>query len=210
MGGMSSDEKIVLVCAHCQQPSHQVVRGQATEPADDPADPWSSSAEFTLVQCEECRQVSLVVKDDLPFDTPYPVREFVYPATRKLSPQVPNDLRREFEEAQACLSARAFTASVVMVRRTLEGICKDNGITRKNLADMLTKLRDDGLVDATLAEWADSLRHLGNEGAHFTGKQVSQQDATDALAFAEALLDHIYVLRRRFDEFKTRRAASAT
>jgi hypothetical protein len=29
----------------------------------------------------------------------------------------------------------------------------------------------------------------------------------DALSFAEALLDHIYVLRKRFDEFKARRAA---
>jgi hypothetical protein len=60
-------------------------------------------------------------------------------------------------------------------------------------------------MDTTLTEWADGLRVLGNEGAHYTGTRVSQQDANDALAFAEALLDQIYVLRRRFEEFKGRR-----
>jgi hypothetical protein len=32
-------------------------------------------------------------------------------------------------------------------------------------------------------------------GAHYTGRPVPREDAEDALAFAEALLDHIYVLR---------------
>lgn len=35
----------------------------------------------------------------------------------------------------------------------------------------------------------------------------SRQDAEDALAFAEAVLDHIYVLRKRFEEFQSRRTA---
>ena len=205
MGKVKKDDKIVLICAHCEQPSHQIIHGQTTEPVQDPTDPWSGARTYTLIQCEECHLVSLLADEEFAFDPPYSVREFAYPAARTLSLEVPLDLRREFEEAQTCLKARAYTASVVMVRRTLEGICKDNGINRKNLAEMLRKLRDDGLVDATLAEWADSLRSLGNEGAHFTGKQVGQQDATDALAFAEALLDHIYVLRRRFDDFQKRR-----
>ncbi len=47
---------------------------------------------------------------------------------------------------------------------------------------------------------------LGNEGAHYTGMRVPRDDSEDALAFAEALLDHIYVLRKRFEEFARRRA----
>lgn len=74
----------------------------------------------------------------------------------------------------------------------------------------LEKLKENGLVDAILAEWADALRILGNEGAHYTGKQVPRDDAEDALAFAEALLDHIYVLRKRFEKFATRRASKSS
>lgn len=67
-------------------------------------------------------------------------------------------------------------------------------------------MKAERLIDITIAEWANALRVLGNEGAHYTGNRVSRDDADDALAFAEALLDHIYVLRLRFQEFAERRA----
>jgi hypothetical protein len=47
------------------------------------------------------------------------------------------------------------------------------------------------------------------QGGHFTGTQVSHEDAKDALAFAEVLLDQIHVLGRRFEDFKMRREAKA-
>jgi hypothetical protein len=68
----------------------------------------------------------------------------------------------------------------------------------------LKKLADDGRIDETLAQWADALRIIGNKGAHYTGEPVAREDAEDALAFAEALLDHIYVLRQRFAQFLAR------
>ncbi|SCF46460.1 protein of unknown function [Micromonospora marina] len=68
-------------------------------------------------------------------------------------------------------------------------------------------MRDQGLIDTSIADWADGLRVLGNQGAHYTGRKVSREDANDALDFAEALLDHIYVYKRRFEEFKKRREA---
>ena len=116
-------------------------------------------------------------------------------------------MRREFEEARVCFAAKAYEATVVMVRRILEGTCRENSVQERTLVRSLAKLKDDGLIDSTLAEWADALRILGNEGAHYTGKQVLRDDSEDALAFAEALLDHIYVLRKRFAEFETRRAS---
>jgi len=131
----------------------------------------------------------------------------VYPVQWRLSWDVPEPLRREFEEAQACFGAKAYKATVVMVRRVLEGACRENDVQERTLVKSLGKLKADGLIDAIIAEWADALRLLGNEGAHYTGKQVPRDDAEDALAFAEALLDHIYVLRKRFEKFANRRAS---
>jgi hypothetical protein len=91
-----------------------------------------------------------------------------------------------------------------MVRRTLEGTCADQGIKGKSLAMGLKQLATNGQMDKTLAEWADALRVVGNKGAHYTGTPVAREDAADALAFAEALLDHIYVLRQRFAQFLAR------
>src|SRR5437588_5875982 len=117
--------------------------------------------------------------------------EPVYPTPRRLSWDIPNDLRTEWEEARTCFEAKAYTATVVMVRRTLEGTCKENGSGQKTLHKALADLRDSGLIDGTLAAWADALRVLGNQGAHYTGEAVTREDAEDALDFAEALLDHV-------------------
>jgi len=78
------------------------------------------------------------------------------------------------------------------------------GVKKKTLAMSLKELQKRGHIDGTLAEWATALRVAGNQGAHYTGKPVARDDAEDSLAFAEALLDHVYVLRKRFEAFKKR------
>lgn len=160
--------------------------------------------EWRLVQCTSCWHPSVQAREDYGrgFEDDDPV--IVFPAPQRISPSVPRPLRREWEEARSCLDAKAYTACGVMVRRTLEGTCKDQGVKAKTLARGLRELRDKGLIDGILAEWADALRILGNQSAHFTGKEISRQDAEDSLAFAEALLDHLYVLRKRFAEFQKR------
>jgi hypothetical protein len=92
-----------------------------------------------------------------------------------------------------------------MVRRTLEGVCAEHGVKEKVLGSSLRMMKQKGLIDERLLEWAQALRVLGNEGAHYTGSQVSREDAADALAFAEALLDYMYVLTAKFEEFRKRR-----
>jgi hypothetical protein len=119
--------------------------------------------------------------------------------------KIPQDLRDEWQEAQKCFAAKAYKATAVMVRRTLEGTCADQGVDKGSLANRLQKLKAEGRIDGLLAEWADLLRVVGNAGAHFSDESVSRQDAEDALEFSEALLDHVYVLRSRFEEFKSRR-----
>ena len=81
-------------------------------------------------------------------------------ATTRLSWEVPEPLRREFEEAQACFTAKAYEATVVMVRRVLEGTCKENDAQERTLVKSLDKLKAGGLIDTTLAQWADALRIL--------------------------------------------------
>lgn len=203
---MSSDETPKawpFVCPHCKQPSNAVVRGKAHwEGRDGSGGP---PVEWTLVQCDRCFEPTLQAREDFGggFSEDYnPVT--VYPVPQRLSRSVPAGLRREWDEAQTCFRAKAYAACVVMVRRTLEGTCADQGIKGKSLAQSLKQLAASGQVDETLAQWADALRVIGNKGAHYTGKPVAREDAEDALAFAEALLDHIYVLRQRFAQFLAR------
>lgn len=197
-----------FVCPHCEKPALGEIRGLAIWDgwSQEPAEPAGPPAEFALLQCGFCHDVSVQVREDYgegfgEDDNPV----IVFPVQRQLSSEVPAPLRSEFGEAGACFRAKAYKATVVMVRRVLEGACRENGVQERTLIRSLEKLKADGLIDSTIAEWADALRILGNEGAHYTGNPVPRDDAEDALAFAEALLDHVYVLRKRFEDFAKRR-----
>ncbi|MFC7384722.1 DUF4145 domain-containing protein [Sphaerisporangium rhizosphaerae] len=118
---------------------------------------------------------------------------------------IPSELRREHQEAQLCFNANAYTATVVMVRRALEGVCADHNVQARNLVGGLEEMARQGLIEGRLLEWAQELRVLGNDAAHFTGRPVARQDAQDALDLAEALMDYLYVFTGRFNQFKKRR-----
>ncbi|MGW4141907.1 DUF4145 domain-containing protein [Streptomyces mirabilis] len=128
---------------------------------------------------------------------------------RALAETIPEVLRREHFEARTCFKSKAYTATVVMVRRTLEGVCTQHGINKKPLYKAFEEMNSIGLIEGRLLEWAQELRVLGNEGAHFTGKPVTRQDASDAIALAEALLDYLYVFNEQFLKFKERRKKAA-
>jgi hypothetical protein len=200
-------EARALACPHCDRTALATVHGIAIWDGWDKIadDSISDPTEYALVQCSQCSQVSVQARQDFGGGFYEDSPSVVYPAPRELNWNIPLSLRGDFEEAQVCFTAKAYKATAVMVRRVLEGTCKENSVKERNLAESLKKLEEIGLIDPTIAQWAKELRLLGNEGAHYTSKPVSRADAEDALSFAEALLDHIYVLRKRFDEFTQRR-----
>ena len=199
---MTADEVRAFLCPKCGEPSKSKVHGRVVSYDPEAGPP----AEFALVQCshDDCQSPLVQVREDYGrgFDGDKP--GIYYPAPRRLSHAIPRALRGEFAEARKCFDAKAYGATLVMVRRVLEGTCADQGSTKHTLADSLKELQTQGKIDGLLAEWADLLRVVGNEGAHCTGYAASVQDAEDALDFTEALLDHLYVLRARFDDFKGR------
>ncbi|MFJ8729970.1 DUF4145 domain-containing protein [Streptomyces bauhiniae] len=111
-------------------------------------------------------------------------------------------------EARACFAAKLYTATAVMVRRTLEGMCVDQGTGKKPLFAALGELRDANKIEGRLFDWAQALRVLGNQGAHFSKEAVGREDAGDALELAEALLDYIYVFTAKYAEFQRRRESA--
>jgi hypothetical protein len=200
-----------IVCPYCDATTFANVRGRAEWDGYNPdgSVPIGPPVEWALVQCGTCRQAAVQLREDYGggFDDDDAV--FVYPRRRQLSWDVPDAVRRDWQEAAVCFQAKAYTACLVMVRRALEGTCELQGVKKGRLEKRLGTLREQGLIDGTLAEWADALRLVGNRGAHFSGEATAREDAEDALDFAEALLDHVYVLRERFQRFAARRAGQS-
>ena len=137
------------------------------------------------------------------WDTP----QLVYPtADLRANPKAPQSIRRAFDEACSCYRANAYTASAIMCRKTLEGICDAHGVSERTLAATLKKMLELGLVDERLFQWSDLLRLAGNEAAHGVGLTISQPDAKDILDFTAAIMDYLFSYRDRFEEFKARRS----
>lgn len=199
-------EDILINCPSCSEPA--IARVEAAMVHEDFSHVPSL---YELSRCTKCGAALLAWEEDTGhgWDGEPMV---VWPTSREqraLSPKIPHQLRQAHEEARKCFSVKAYTAAVVMVRRTLEGVCKDQNVQqgRRNvpLFQMLESLKSAGKIDGRLFEWAQALRVLGNEGAHFTEAEVTREDASDSIDLAEALLDYMYVLSAQFDEFKARR-----
>ena len=96
-----------------------------------------------------------------------------------------------------------------MCRKTLEGICVEHGTKGGNLVSALKELKDKGIIEIRLFEWADALRISGNEAAHDVNVTISAEDARDILEFTNALLEYVFTFRDKFEEFKNRRSSKA-
>ncbi len=97
-----------------------------------------------------------------------------------------------------------------MCRKTLEGIVDEKKIVAKNLAAALKEMKENGIIENRLYEWADILRITGNEAAHEVNVHLSQQDARDILEFTHALLEYIFTFQEKFNQFQNRQSRSKT
>ena len=167
------------------------------------------SCVFSLLSCSKCGSPILVRQTNVgnmaegdKWDTP----QLVFPTSDlRVNPKAPHDIREAFDEACNCYRASAFTASAIMCRKTLEGICAAHGVSERTLATSLKKMHERSLIDDRLFEWSDLMRVAGNEAAHGVGLSIDQADAKDILEFTNAIMDYLFSFRDRFEEFKKRR-----
>lgn len=165
---------------------------------------------YTLSRCPRCGRPFLLsqeVYDEEHQSDPnrlYPQREY------QPGREVPEAIRETFSEALGAYRAGAHTAAAIMCRKTLEGVCESEGVREESLFVSLEAMRDQGIIEDRLYQWADELRLAGNEAAHDVEVTFSQRDATDVVEFTHAILEYVYTFRNKFQEFKQRRREANT
>lgn len=158
---------------------------------------------YSFAKCPKCSRPFIALQSDYGDEPGDPVR--VFPPEVGDGHRFPSPLTRSLREADACFRAKAYSATALMCRKTLEGLCAEHGIERGNLAQKLTALRDNEVIDKRLYEWADALRLSGNEAAHDLDVQLKAEDARDLLEFTKAILEYIYTFRDKFAAFQERK-----
>ena len=143
------------------------------------------------------------------------VRVYPDPPKAFTSQRIPKVVSDSITEGLKSLQAGANVAACVMFGRALEAICRDlindavppAGSAPKRpimLGEGLRKLKENGLIDQKLLDWSQELHAFRNIAAHPTDIAISREEADDLRSFVFAIVEYIYDLTDRYNEFKSR------
>jgi hypothetical protein len=108
---------------------------------------------------------------------------------------VPNEVKAALEEAISRHASGCFRASAIMVRRTLEELCRDRGASGSNLKERLRSLASKVVLPQELLSALDDLRLLGNDAAHVDSQEynsIGQAEVEAGIAVAKEILKAVY------------------
>jgi Domain of unknown function (DUF4145) len=108
---------------------------------------------------------------------------------------VPERIKKAFEEAIACQASSLYIAAAIMVRRTLEELCADRQAQGKDLKERIADLRSKIVVPQELLDAMDELRILGNDAAHIEAKEydnISEPEIAVAIPDGHFKFPHLW------------------
>jgi hypothetical protein len=194
-----SPVQIVEICHSCEQPRSLIVDMIQRIPEEGPPE------EYTFVHCSKCAKPAVFYREDVGDGFERDSYYRVYPAQeRHIGYALPAMVREAYEEAVRCELSRTRMACAVMVGRTLEAVCKQFDPSARGIFDGLRSMHSKGVISQELLDWANELRTLRNLGAHATSERIDASDVTGALDFLQAILEILYDLRPKFENFRHR------
>lgn len=200
---------MLVECAVCQAIVDGAEHGSYTFEERHEGEPIGLYVKLHLLSCPRCQAPAVAFEESDWQGGPWGYGGRVFPADdKRLGSEIPEPIRVAHEEARRCFKARAYTATAIMCRKTLEGICVEHGVKVGNLKSALDGLQKQRIIEGRLFEWADNLRLVGNDAVHDVGVTVSAEDARDVLDFTEALIGYVFTLRDKFEAYKARKGAA--
>jgi hypothetical protein len=139
---------------------------------------------------QECRAHVFIARDKDKLIVSYPAERIDFDATN-----VPAAVVGALEEAIACHANQCFVAAAIMVRKTLEELCKDRNAQGKNLKARIADLGTKIVLPRELLEGVDDLRLLGNDAAHIESQeynQIGQEEVEVGIEFTKEVLKATY------------------
>lgn len=228
-------QHFLVDCNRCQAKVSATQTGSAHHDLSDHEEMNFDSVAIYVGNCPRCGQILVGRSEQTGFENlnayedswSEPTR--VYPSpTRTLSFAVPKEVRHSVNQAEKCLQVGAYDAACVMFGRALESLCNDvigqkeaeeaaaataagsplpkalrRPIMLRSGLDELFKRK---VIDQRLLDWSTQLQAFRNMSAHAGDVTITRQDATDLQTFGIAIVEYIYDLSQRYEEFAGRAA----
>jgi HEPN domain-containing protein len=130
-----------------------------------------------------------------------------YPAQRIDfdSSNIPQKVVESMEEAISSHSTECYIAAAIMVRKTLEELCRDRGAKGKTLKERIDDLKSKVILPQELLDGLHDLRLLGNDAAHVESKeyeQVTREEVELGIEIAKEILKAVYQYTNLIDKLK--------
>jgi len=94
-------------------------------------------------------------------------------------------------------------------RSALQLSLRSNGAKGANLKQEIDDLASKGILPPIIKEWSHNVRELGNDSAHPSPEQeaTNPRDASDIVGFLDFLLQYLYTLPKKINEYRGRKDA---
>jgi len=199
------------ICPHCGNKAPQrLVLMQLTESSTLDSD-WNelpAPAAWYIAICEACSNVLVYcgwAEGCIPEEDHFlhHLTILMWPKSEALHPAVPKPIVAIYKEAHR-IKEIAPNAFAVQIRRALEAVCDDQGVSKGTLYKRIVDLVNKGIVPTVFGEAADLLRAVGNMGAHAGDVQVHPWlvSAVDDLFLA--VVEYVYIAPKKVEDFRQR------
>jgi len=126
---------------------------------------------------------------------------------------IPAKILSAFEEALTCHANQCYIASAIMIRKTLEEICKDKDATGENLYARIETLGSIIVIPVELLKGMNDLRLLGNDAVHVesnTFAQINKEEIEVSIEFTKEILKAVYQYEHLLSRLKNLKKNDAT
>jgi Domain of unknown function (DUF4145) len=191
---------VPITCGHCN------TRGYSKILANYECPPQFGDTLLMILECPRCLNHMITMCCGIDWCN------VLYPTGRKSISHLPEEVENEY--LQAVNSRRlSIEVCVLHIGRTLEAICEHEGITGKKivkgketfipLAERLKELANSGKIPKPLADMADLLKAIRNDGVHYSKDSIiNNDDIQTALDFLETILEYLYAAPAKIAELQ--------
>lgn len=155
--------------------------------------PGRAARHWAFMTCPACGG-GVMVEHNSPSVSP-PIELLASPESNDVLSSVehlPPDVAEYFDGAIRVLRAGVPAASAVQLRRTLEAAAAHHGFSTGTLVKRIKSMIEAGLVTASFGDVLHHVRTIGNQGAHATDEQLSEDQVQQALKFTIQLLRNVF------------------
>jgi hypothetical protein len=152
------------------------------------------SCNYQLVRCAGCGRgglAELYHNNDNKY-----ILGKLFPATvdvAALPQNAPDEIVKEFREAEICLSVFAYRAASAMFRSTLEKTLKINGYLTGNLENKINEAATEGVISIARSKRVhEDVRVLGNEVVHDKWREVKADEVELSHHYVQRIIEDLY------------------